>query len=316
MTTAAVLPLSVVQPQAFPGLPLRELPNCIERLSGEFGVRAVEVTRIPDAQLRGRVREAVLASDTEVIFLAGLQLLGNRDGLNAHGAGRARAVSLVRQLIDEAGEIGATRIMVTSGRDPIESSRPDAFRRLTESLAELCEYAADRTPPMSVSLEPTDRSLDHRQLVGPISDALAVIGDVGTNVENLELNVDLSHLLQLGENLAEAIQAAAGACRHVHLANWARVDVGHPLYGDTHPPFGLQGSEVGSPQLADFIGLLIGAGYFEKVRRTLVGVEVRPLPGADPWSTLREAVAVVTRAWSDAWSSHGRSRCLRPGRLT
>ncbi len=125
--------LGVMVAQAFPGPgnsgvtalgdpPADYLLGHIEQVVAA-GFGAIEVTRLLDPSLRARVRD--LVAPLEVTFGAYVTQLVNAEGLHpfdlAHpdDAHRRRAVDRLRICLDEAGELGARRVGVMSGRDPL-----------------------------------------------------------------------------------------------------------------------------------------------------------------------------------------------------
>lgn len=283
---------SLVVPQAFPGIGDDEVPGVIERATAEHGFAAVEVTPAEDSAVRRAVRSALDRTGVGALFLAGLPLLRAGVALCSAGEGRRRAVSVVRDTIEQARDAGAAAVLVTSGR----ADGPDggaALSRLVDSLSELAGFAAAAAPGVRLRLEPTDTDLQHRQLVGATALAVSVAEQLGARGLALDLNLDLSHLLELGEEPEQSLALARPHCRHVHLANCV-LRPGHPLRGDRHPPFGHPGSLVGGPELAGALRSLDRLGYLAP--DAVIGVEVTPLPGEDPWATLAAAVAAVRTA--------------------
>lgn len=307
---AGVAALSVVHPQAFHGLAGRDLAADCARLLGTYGMDTVElaVPGTPDTPPHPRwasLRMMFESRGVRPIVLGGLALLAADASLSAGGQRRDEALRIGRWLVEQALQVGAGRVLVTSGPDLGPGAREQARARLVATLVELDRWAADRAETAGVErlrivLEPTDRGLEHRQLVGPTEEALEVVAEAASRGAHVGLNLDLSHLLQLGEDPAVAVRQARPWCDHVHLANCVIRDPQNPWFGDRHPPFGTPGSEVGIRELAAFLGALAEAGYLTAARSVVVGVEVRPAPGADPWWTLTEAMSALDAAWSGA----------------
>ena len=302
-TPDAVARLSVVHPQAFPSHTPEQLAASVPRLLA-LGLAGLEVTDARAAPVRDRLRQ-VTAQGAECVYLAGLPMLRARLSLCAEGDARAYAVRAGKTLVDDAAAVGASSILFTSGPDPGPAGRAAATRRLVASLTELCEHAAQSSSGVLVCLEPTDREVHHRQLIGPTAEALDVIDRLAGTGHRLGLNLDVSHLLQLGEDIEDSLSLASGCCRHVHLSNCCLRDRGNPLFGDYHVPFGYAGSEIGPDELTDVLKLLARLGYLTSTQQTLLGVEVRPLADADPWLTLGEALGRVRDSFDRAIDACG-----------
>lgn len=284
---------SLVLPQAFPGIDDDDVPGVLERAVADHRFDVVELTPAADPAARRAIRWSLERAGVQAVFLAGLPLLRAGVALCSVGEDRRRAVAVVRDTIEQACEAGAAAVLVTSGRadDPVD--RVAALARLVDSLAELAEFAREVAPEVRLRLEPTDTDLQHRQLVGATTLAVSIAEQVRERGLELDLNLDLSHLLELGEQPAQSLAHARPHCRHVHLANCV-LESGHPLRGDRHPPFGHPGSLVGVPEIAETLRSLDRLGYLTP--DAVIGLEVTPLPGHDPWATLATAVAAVRTA--------------------
>lgn len=281
--------MSLVVAQAFPGVDDDEVPGIIDRAAAEHGFEAFEVVPARTPSVRAVVASTLASRSVGAVFLAGLPLLRAGATLSGLAEERRRAVATVRDIIEQSADAGAEAVMTTSGpQDPL-LSHMDAVAALVDSLTELAAFAAERAPGVTVRLEPTDTNLQHRQLVGGTALAMDVVAGVRALGQRIDLNLDLSHILELGEEPAESFKLAASSCQHVHLANCA-IAPGHPLRGDRHPPFGHPGTEVGAAELAGAVRALRGTGYFAN-GDLLLGLEVIPIAGDDPWETLRTAVA-------------------------
>jgi sugar phosphate isomerase/epimerase len=297
--------VSVVLSQAFPDLAEQDIPEVVRRALGDFGFGAVELVAVSDPRIRRQLRTVVENAGAAVICLGGLPLLAAGLTLSGDDDTRAAAVALACDLVESAIDLGAQALLVTSGPDVNGTDRALARTRLTRSLIEIGEYAGQRGAGLMVRLEPTDQTVRHRQLVGPTSEALEVVSRAREEVSNVDLNLDLSHLLQLGEDPLHEFRRSRASCRHVHLSNCVLRDRHSPLYGEQHPPFGIAGSEVGVHQLAVVLRTLAEAGYLAAEEPATLGLEVVPPPGSEPWKVLEQACADLRVADSLAGAAPG-----------
>jgi sugar phosphate isomerase/epimerase len=176
---------------------------------------------------------------------------------------------------------------VTAGPDPGPEQRAAARRRVVEFYLRLCEYAVSRQPdrPMTFTLEPTDRDIQTKGLIGPTEEAVEVIAAVRAQWPNLGLTLDLAHIPQVGESFEQAVETGKAYLDHVHLANTVIRQRDNHRYGDQHPQFGVPGGEFDVPEVARFIQALHRAGFFKAQSygpRPIVSAEVRPGPGETP----------------------------------
>ena len=297
---------SLVVPQAFPGICDDEVSAVATTAAARHGFTSMEITAMEsDAQIARTVSEI---DGLATVLLAGLPLLRAGVSLSDAGESRSEAIRVSRRAVDAAASMGATAVMVTSGRNVPAAEHPAATDRFVDSLVELGDYATGQG--VQLRLEPTDTEVEHKQLLGSTRMAVELVQRVAKQGPIIDLNLDLSHLLQLGEDPATALALAVDHCRHFHLANCVISSPELELYGDRHPPFGYPGSEVAKPELRAVLGALHSAGYFEGSKSTTVGIEVIPPAGSDPWEVLDTAVGEVGAAWEAVCATGGPT--LRP----
>lgn len=218
---------------------------------------------------------------------------------------RQAAVDNVRGSIDQAYFLGARLLALLDGPGsyPGEERKAAAIDQLVRSLSELCAYAEEKGTDylLTISLENFDQSVDKRSLIGPTKDAAEVAARVKEEHTNFGLTVDLSHLPLLDETPQEALAAAKDHLVHIHVGNCLMKDVNHPVYGDNHPPLGIEGGENDVQELVEFLEALFDIRYFTKelpTGRPVVTFEVKPLPDQDP----AVVIAATKRVWREAWA--------------
>jgi sugar phosphate isomerase/epimerase len=298
--------VGIVHPMAFPAVSRGEGP-IIETLAGVAGdafFSAVEITWMKDAKVRAEAASLLATAGLDVVFAAQPPLLQQQVSLcDLSAPARQKAVDLCRSLIDQAYELGASIMVITSGPDPGEADREKAAAALTDSLKRLCadaqEKAGDRM--LSVSLENFDRAVDKKAFIGPTREAAAVAEVVFAEASNFGLTIDLSHLALLREKVDEMVLAAVDHLIHVHIGNCVAGDHAHPAFGDRHPRFGCPGGAVGVEELKRFLEALIYAGYFKRSTPTampVVSFEVQPMAGEKPELVIANAKRTLLQAWA------------------
>ena len=303
MTNIPQYKLSVVYPQAFPLSLEKNLIQDLERLFQYSSLNSIELTTISEVGIRRDAAALLHNSFEEVIFLAGLPSFKHLAFLNASGADRVRAVDYTKGLIEEANELGASAFLVVSGPDVEPLNRQESMHNLKRSLIELLAFANSNYPDIEIRLEHTDREVHRRQLIGPTADSLILISEINEFGYNLKLNLDMSHILQLDEEIHSTLELAKAHCSHFHFSNCVIADTRHPLYGDFHVPFGYPGSEVSSHVLIKTFQDLSSLGYLDEARKTTLGIEVVPLNGDDPWTTFSKAIDVINSAHTEAFAA-------------
>jgi sugar phosphate isomerase/epimerase len=183
---------------------------------------------------------------------------------------RKSAVEDAMHCIDAASDAQAMSILFTSGRHPdVASQYISAYCSLVDSLSEIMEYAPRN---IEVVLEPGDSSIDAKQLLGPTDDAVRFANDMRKEYPNFSLTMDTSHIAQLGEDVAIALNTAFPVCHHVHLANCI-LEKNDPWYGDKHPLFSNKKCVYSDEKLHALYEEAVT--MFQKERKDLtIGVEV------------------------------------------
>jgi sugar phosphate isomerase/epimerase len=230
------------------------------------------------------------ARSAGVVLAVAAALSYFQQGIRPAAADRAlweQSLEGAKRLVDVCIDMRVGLQQVTAGSDPGPDERPAARRRLVDFYLRLCEYAVERQPdrPLKFTLEPTDREIQIKGLIGPTEEAIAVIESVRRQWPNMGLTLDMAHIPQVGESLEQAVETGKAYLDHVHIANTVIGARDHPQYGDQHPQFGVPGGEFDVPDVARFIRALLRAGFFKPQSygpRPIVSAEVRPGPGEAP----------------------------------
>jgi hypothetical protein len=105
----------------------------------------------------------------------------------------------------------------------------------------------------------------------------------------------------LHESSKKALIKAKPYLEHVHVGNCVYKDRSHPQFGDQHPRFGVAGGENSVEELADFLAVLKGIGYFKKktaTRLPVVSFEVKPAVGESSEVLIANSKRVFAEAWA------------------
>ena len=208
---------------------------------------------------------------------------------------RAIGRLLLAEQVEVAAASGAGALSFSSGRDVAVADRPAARRRFAELCVWLCGELKQRG--MIGLLEPFDRDVDRRFLLGPTAECVELIDSLAPEVDNLKIQLDLSHVALMGESFAAAIHTVRKHLAHVHLGNCVKGDRADPFFGDRHAPIGYPGGEVDVPQVVEILRLLLDVGYLDRQRRGPLVIETRPAPGMTVEQTIAQQMALVEEAW-------------------
>ena len=218
-------------------------------------------------------RIASLLHGKKSIFLAGTrQKIENLNPCSLDISIREKAIAGVTECFRYARQAGAYAVMFSSGvRPDNEKDDAECLNLLLDSLSRVHKLE----PDLIFLLEPGDRDVEYRHLLGPTEWAV----DFALRCRNqgipLELVLDMSHIAQLGENLEEAWNKSRPVCSHVHFANCV-LDKNSPIYGDKHPFFEVPNGVYTHKDGQNFMALL------QKEKNSITaGLEIICPPGED-----------------------------------
>jgi sugar phosphate isomerase/epimerase len=257
----------------------------------------VETASSPWLSMRGKIRSWVDQAHMELAFGGQGKTLSKKLNLNAlDKAEREKAVSALKEGLDEAAEIGAFGFSFLSGHYQDETI-DQSMDALTESCLSLCEYAVQYSLP--ICLEAFDYSIDKKALIGPSARAKELCETVCQQYPSFGMLVDCSHIPMIGETLEENLEPIAQYVRHAHMGNTYIQDPKNPAYGDLHPRFGFPGSENDSDYLASYLRKLIAIGYLQKDKPRTVSFEVKPQKGELSSLVIANAKRTLATAWRE-----------------
>ena len=258
---------------------------------------AIENTWIEDPEVRGRVKKLLDSSRLTVAFGGQPMLLATGSNLNdLDEARRQAAVTLMKQGIDQAYEMGAVAFGFLAGRYA-EETKEEAYQALVQSTKELCAYAAAHGN-LKLALEVFDYDLDKRSLIGPAPLAKRFAEEITQEHDNFGLMVDLSHIPMIHETIADSLETLKDYIIHAHMGNTVIKDPSLEAYGDTHPRFGFPHSENDVEELGEYLRKLLEIGFLNEHNRPIVSFEVKPWGAEDPDVVIANAKRTLNLAWA------------------
>ncbi len=202
---------------------------------------------------------------------------------------------VLKDQIDMAAAIGATGFVFVSGAD-VPDNRPAA----RAAFKEFCRWFCTELKKYNIDalLEPFDRTIDKKFLYGPIDDCVELMKDLRSEgITNIGIELDMAHLPLMFEEFESAIERCAPYLKRIHLGNCVIKDTAHPLYGDMHPPMGLSGGEIDTPELTRILKKLYEVGYLDENNRKPLIMEMQPFPGETVEFTVEETYKRLHKAW-------------------
>jgi sugar phosphate isomerase/epimerase len=261
---------------------------------------AIEMGPILESGTRREVREVLKKNNMVVGFGCQPIELANKLDINSlDEATRKAGVAKVKEGIDMAADIGASRVAVLSGPHPGSEKRAAATDALVDSLDQLISYAKSKGIN-SFALETFDFDIDKKSLIGPHREAAEMSKRVRQKHPEFGLMIDLSHLPLQYETSSHAFAHAGDQVIHIHIGNAVMVP-GHKLYGDLHPHFGCEDGQNDAPELTAFLSCLRAIDYIGAGKKNVVAYEVRPWAYHEndnsEW-VIANAKQTLERAWA------------------
>jgi sugar phosphate isomerase/epimerase len=292
--------LGVVHFMAFPECLAGDGPQfeTLREICHDPFFEAVDVGPMNDPNQRREC--AALLRDTRMSVTFACQPLQLRLGLDLNSpdkAVRKQGVEAILGCLDQAKELGASRLALMSGRNVADCQRSAAIDCLVTELCRICKAARERAG-LPVVLEIFDYDIDKKALVGTCATAATVARAVRREFPDFGLLHDLSHIYLCHEEPSRHFPLIREYLVAMHAGNSVS-DRKHPLFGDTHPLFGMPGGDSDVPQLREFIRVLFDIGYLRPGRRPICGFEIKTPTGVLPQTT----IANMKRTWQQAWWS-------------
>jgi sugar phosphate isomerase/epimerase len=293
--------LGIVHFKAFPEVEFGQgsMLETLRKIAEDDFFTAVEIGPSRDVRIRHQVRQLLEVSHLTVCYATQPTILGGKLNPNAlDPAERRRALSALKNCVDEAYDVGASWVRLLSGKDPGDAKRDEAKKVFKETLREVLDYAKQEGG-MRFTLKIFDRDVDKCSLIGHFTDAAEIARELCPEYPNFGLLADLSHFPLLGERPEDAIPLVKQFPLHFHLGNCVMRERRHPAYGDLQPRFGIPGGEVDVPEVRSYFRLLLDNGLLNPQDPPVVSVEVRPLL-AEEYSEIiiANAKRVVRQAWA------------------
>jgi len=119
---------------------------------------------------------------------------------------------------------------------------------------------------LSETLEPFDRDVHRKHLLGPTCECIEFVDSLASKVDNLKIQLDMAHVA---------------------------------FFGDTHPPIGYPDGEIDVPQVTGILRCLLDVGYLSRQQRGVPVIETQPAPGMTVEQTIEQQTALLDRAWRE-----------------
>ncbi|MHA6692213.1 sugar phosphate isomerase/epimerase family protein [Devosia sp. A449] len=255
------------------------------RLLLDLNLDVVEGAWVREGESGEQMRDMLTWSGCDVVYVAGgLMRAQNIDPSAATAEERAVSLDKLKTIVSNASWFGARMLLVCAGADVGPERRTQAIEHLAGCLRELCLHAEQLRPhdPLWITFEHFDRELDQKRLLGPTIETVAMIADIRRDHGNIGMTLDMSHLMQLGEDLTVAVKTAGDLAIHAHVANCGLDRSVPKAFGDSHCRFGMAGGHATLEDVATFLIALETTGYGKRLlptRAPILTAEMKPADG-------------------------------------
>lgn len=273
------------------------ITDTVKKIVTDDFFSAIEITSVNDEAEREKVSSLLESGGMTIGFGAQPIILSKKANLNSFDTEeRQFAINLVKEAIDQAYEMNASKLGLLSGPKPAKNE-DQALQILVNSLKELCQYAKSKGD-IVLSLETFDDETDKKCLIGSNRLAVEVAKEVRKIDPTFGLMLDLSHLPMQRETSKEALTIARDYMNHAHIGNCYIKDPSDPAFGDQHPRFGYPGSENDVEELAEYLSILLEIGYIGEGSSNVVSFEVKPLGNESSDVIIAQSKRTLIEAWN------------------
>lgn len=269
---------SIVLPAFFPGT--TKSPDIFNKALEKIKLYNIDwVEFYYSGKEKYKVKKILQESNLESIFLGAMAAKTKRLNISSLDQNiRINSINELKECIDDAYYYNSKRILINSGKRPKNSNDIKiALKYLKESILELLNYIDNCKEDKSLilSLEPGDTDVDWKELVGSTDLAIEFAKKIKAEFGNFELTIDTSHLLQLEEDPLESIKKAKDYTNHIHLANCLLKNSSSIYFGDKHPDFDLENSELTSIDIKDIYKDIISIYEINfSDKKLIIGMEI------------------------------------------
>lgn len=249
-----------------------------------------------DAAIRRRLAPLLKGCGKEIVYASHLFPLRKISFCSTCPQEQGLIRLAMSDLIRVAGKAGASAVIFGSGSGGPRENHEAARSAFSSFCRWFCKEL-DRHG-MSAMLEPFDTDVDKKFLMGPVRDCVSLVESLLPETANFGIELDIAHLPLMGENIEDAIRAAAPHLLRVHLGNCILKDKTSSFYGDMHPPVGFEGGEIDTPELTRVLRTLLDIGYLSKESRGALVLEIKPFPGRTPDESVTDNFQRLDKAWA------------------
>lgn len=262
---------------------------------------SIMISHIKDLTIRKKIRDMLKSSNIGVSYAAAFPIY--YENLNPSSLNENKYLETLKKLkeyIEEAYFFNAKYFLIFSGEDPGIEKRELAKQKLLLTINELCEYSyklsKDYDYILKITLEPSDRDMAKKYLLGPSIEVCEICKLINVNHDNFGVTIDLSHILLSNEKPLDYLLNLKDYIEDVHINNCIMNKENHTLFGDKHVPFGIEGGEVNTEEIINFLKILRDFNFFYRCNPLIV-FEFTPLVKND----VKIVMANFKRVFNESW---------------
>lgn len=276
--------------------------DTIEKVSNYSWYNGIEFFHDGTWREYSKIKHCLKRKGLESIFLAGYPIKTQNLDIGAMDENaRLKAVEAIKHWIDVAYYLGSKKILILSG-PVVEEDRQKAYSNTIESLRQLCEYADSKAKDhrLEITLEFFNDKGEPYLLIGPVSKTVEIAQSICNQYDNFGITFDISHVVQLGEDIEKSLAKLYKYTNHFHIANCVTKDSRSEFFGDKHPPFGMEGSDISEQEICLFLDVL--KKHFGINDCITIGAEVIAPKGFNPDCLLHDITHTFKRCMTHVFN--------------
>ena len=199
------------------------LEDRLKRIAGIEGINGVELCYDPDGEEGNTalVRKLLAAHRLQAPVVNAPLVGGKRWMFGTFSAAdtevRREAAEVTRRTIDFAEATGAGTVNLWLGQDGFDYPFQADYGEQWQNMVNGVRACADYKPSMRIALEFKPREPRNRALIDSASTSLLLVREIDRS--NVGVTIDNGHVLQVGANMAQAVElcSRAGRLFNMHL---------------------------------------------------------------------------------------------------
>lgn len=197
-----------------------------------------------------------------LVFHGGFPMKRDKVDISAEEEGkRQESVEVCLNLYKSACRMRAEKMLILSGPSWKIKKEQEIIRQIQKSLIEMAATAKLYGPELT--LEYFNDQGDPWLAVGDIEMVRKIFE--GIDSQKIGITFDTSHTIQMNRDIIKSFRILRPWIKHLHLANSISGNINNPLFGDKHPLFDVEESDISLKEMKRLYAKMKEENLLEKV---------------------------------------------------